>query len=188
MNYYDENAKVFIEMSQKVDMSAIYDEFIPLIKTNGHILDIGCGSGRDAKYFIDKGYNVSALEPSKELARFTQKNTGINVHRCNLNDFETNEKYDAIWACASLLHIPKSQMPKALVKIKSLLIPGGFAYISWKFGKNDGIRDGRYYSDYQLEEMKNLLQQNKIDLHKCWLSDEDRDGETIKWLNVIIKK
>ncbi|WP_338040958.1 hypothetical protein [Marinomonas algicola] len=66
--YYNMYAEDFAENTLSVDMSALYQCFLPLIPLQGHILDAGCGSGRDAKYFQSLGYEVSAFDASSELA------------------------------------------------------------------------------------------------------------------------
>ena len=67
-HYYTENATEFFRETVDVDMTPLYDRFLPLIPAGGHILDAGCGSGRDARYFLDRGYRITAFDASSELA------------------------------------------------------------------------------------------------------------------------
>jgi trans-aconitate methyltransferase len=72
---------------------------------NGHILDAGCGSGRDSSYFLDKGFDVSAFDASAELAKLASQLIHRPVTVCQFNEYESDKPFDGIWACASLLHV-----------------------------------------------------------------------------------
>ena len=71
IDYYNENAKRFIDGTVSVDFSQIQNVFLELLPNNACILDFGCGSGRDTKYFLERGYQVDAMDGSKELCRAT---------------------------------------------------------------------------------------------------------------------
>lgn len=66
--YYDSNADAFVESTFQVSMEELYREFLPLLPEGGHILDAGCGSGRDALFFKRNGYRVSAFDGSDAIA------------------------------------------------------------------------------------------------------------------------
>ena len=79
INYYNLNAKKFIENTQNADMHLAQEKFLQLLPGSASILDFGCGSGRDAKYFLEKGYQVTAIDGSAELCRLASEFTGIEV-------------------------------------------------------------------------------------------------------------
>ena len=79
LKYYNENATIFSATTQIVDFSITQDKFLALLQPNAYILDFGCGSGRDAKYFLEKGYQVTAIDGSAELCRLASEFTGIEV-------------------------------------------------------------------------------------------------------------
>lgn len=79
INYYEKNAKTFIDGTLYVDFTEIQDMFLELLPDNAYILDFGCGSGRDTKYFLDKGYSVDAIDGSSELCKAATEFTGIDV-------------------------------------------------------------------------------------------------------------
>lgn len=66
--YYNKNAQQFLDETLHVDMSALYDAFLPLLSENAHILDAGCGSGRDSREFLARNYRVTAFDASEKLA------------------------------------------------------------------------------------------------------------------------
>ena len=66
LKYYNDNAKAYIENTIKADVSDLYAHFLPKVPEGGSILDLGCGSGRDSKYFLEQGYQVTAVDGSEE--------------------------------------------------------------------------------------------------------------------------
>ena len=72
IDYYNLNAENFIENTQNVDMHLPQDKFLHLLNEGAAILDFGCGSGRDTKYFLDQGYQVTATDGSAELCRLAR--------------------------------------------------------------------------------------------------------------------
>ncbi|MDD5793076.1 MAG: class I SAM-dependent methyltransferase, partial [Erysipelotrichaceae bacterium] len=107
IDYYNLNAENFIENTQNVDMHLAQDKFLHLLNEGAAILDFGCGSGRDTKYFLDKGCQVTATDGSAELCRRASSFTGIEVQEMLFQELDEIETYDGIWACSSILHLPK---------------------------------------------------------------------------------
>ena len=104
INYYDINAKEFVEGTLNVDFKATQDKFINKLPAKGYILDFGCGSGRDTKYFLAKDFNVDAIDGSIELCKIASEYTNIKVRHMYFNELSIVNKYDGIWDCSSILH------------------------------------------------------------------------------------
>ena len=105
LDFYNNNSKSYIENTLSLDMSHLYKDFLKYIPKDGHILDLGCGSGRDSLEFIKKGYNVTAVDGSKELAIAASEIIGKEVICSKFEDLQLTESFHGIWACASLLHV-----------------------------------------------------------------------------------
>jgi len=138
-------------------MSKIYLRFEKYLSEKINILDAGCGSGRDTKYFLSKAYNVTAVDASEEMVKCAKDFTGIEVKQQLFEDFTYTDKFDAIWSCASLLHVPKQNMPYIFNKFIIALKEGGVWYMSFKMGSVERIKDGRKFSDYTKNEIVKLL-------------------------------
>ena len=67
LDYYNNNAEQFFEQTYQVDMHSLYQQFLEHVPQGGSILDLGCGSGRDALAFKELGYQVDATDYSTEL-------------------------------------------------------------------------------------------------------------------------
>lgn len=148
LDYYNQNADKFILGTLDVDMMTIQNKFISYIPEGGTILDLGCGSGRDSLFFIQKGYDVTAIDGSVEICRQAEKNIGKPVKNMTFDKLNYNSQFDGIWACATLLHVPSNEIRDVIGKIVDALKTGGYFYCSFKYGSYEGEREGRYYTDY----------------------------------------
>ena len=157
LDYYNHNADDFIQGTISVDFAATQDRFIKGLEPGAFILDFGCGSGRDTKYFLDKGFQVEAIDGSEELCKRASEYTGIAVKQMLFQELAAREKYDGIWECSSILHLPKYELKIVLKKMSDALVEQGIIYTSFKYSEFEGERDGRYFTDFTLETFTEYL-------------------------------
>lgn len=190
LNYYNENAQSFASGTVSVEFTEIQDRFLEKLDPGAYILDFGCGAGRDTKYFLSQGYRVDAIDGSEQLCQIASDHTGIKVRQMLFQELEVNEKYDGIWACASILHLPKKELKEVLKKMLTALKIDGWIYTSFKYGEYEGIRNGRYFTDFTIDTFTDFVQgiQNmRIEEH--WVTGDVRPGRgEEKWLNLILQK
>lgn len=189
IGYYDENTSSFFDKTAHIDMSDIYEEFERYLEEGNSVLDLGCGSGRDSKHFIEKGYRVTSVDGSKELCKLASDYIGQEVLNLSFKEIDFNKEFKGIWACASLLHLPSKQIPKILEKIRRSLKDEGVCYLSFKYGNGETMVGKRLFSCYTETMFKELIEQNRgFDLEHMWLTMDKREGHEEKWLNAIIKR
>ena len=190
IDYYNRNAKSFIEGTLTVDFSQTQDRFLALLPDKARILDFGCGSGRDTKYFLNRGYYVDAIDGSIELCKAASEYTGIDVKHMYFQELSEVEKYDAIWACSSILHLELSELEKVMNKISAAVRPGGIIYTSFKYGIFSGERNGRYFTDMTDDTFNELiLKVQGLTIEDHWITSDVRPGRgEEKWLNLILRK
>ena len=114
LEYYNKNADNFAKITIDVNFYETQKHFQELLPEHGYILDFGCGSGRDTKYFLDQGFYVDATDGSEEMCHIASNYTGIQVRRLLFEELDENKKYDGIWACSSILHLPKNELKPCL--------------------------------------------------------------------------
>lgn len=149
-NYYESNAERYAAETFSADMSKQYQRFLPLLKNGGKILDVGSGSGRDVCYFQKQGYQATALEPSKNLCREIRKVFSGEIVCSDIQDYWPAERYDGIWACASLIHLQEEEILCFFKKIDMYLNDNGIVYASGKSGISTGeVKDGRFFLSLQ---------------------------------------
>ena len=190
LEYYNQKTEEFIEATVNVDFAATQEKFIKLLPIGASILDFGCGSGRDTKYFLDKGFNVTAIDGSVELCKFASALTGIEVKQMFFQELSEIEAYDGIWACASILHLSYAELVDVMAKVVNAVKSKGIIYTSFKYGKFEGERNGRYFTDMDEEKFNAFLEQfSNIKIEEYWIAEDvrpERSGE--KWLNLILRK
>ena len=116
LKYYNENAQSFASGTVSVKFTEVQDKFLEKLNPDAYILDFGCGAGRDTKYFLSRGYQVDAVDGSEQLCRIASEYTGIKVRQKLFQELDEKEKYDGIWACASILHLPKKTTARSSEK------------------------------------------------------------------------
>ena len=144
IDYYDLNADDYYNETINLDMSIQYSMFERRLYAGAHILDLGCGSGRDVKYFLEQGYEVTAIDGSEKLCEKASAITGLKIKNILFQDIDEVNMYDGVWACASLLHVEPDEFPGVLKKVTASLKDGGILYLSFKYGDFSGERDGRF--------------------------------------------
>lgn len=190
LQYYNQNAKAYVDSTRDVEFSQTQDRFLYNLKPGARILDFGCGSGRDTKYFLDRGFQAEAADGSAEFVRIASEYTGIEVRQLLFQDLDEIERYDGIWACSSILHLPVDELADVLRKMARALTAGGIVYTSFKYGTAEGERNGRYFTDMTEQKMNGLLETVGVfDAEEMWVTSDVRPGRgDERWLNVILRK
>ena len=190
LDYYNKNATEFITSTVTVDFTQIQDRFLKLLIPESFILDFGCGSGRDTKYFLSKGYRVDAIDGSEKLVEAASNYTGIEVRRMLFQELDEVSKYDGIWACSSILHLSKEELVDVFGRMSAALKPEGIVYTSFKYGEFEGWRSGRYFTDFTEETFAEFVKNIRtLDVEECWITNDVRpDKGEEKWLNLILRK
>ena len=157
-SYYDHNVQRYFDITNQYDLLYLYDLFLSHLPQRASILDAGCGPGRDINYFLKKGYKVTAFDGSEKMAQFAHEWTGIPVQHKTFIEFTHPELFDGVWSSASLLHIPKVELPSIMDKMKAFLKPNGVWYISFRSGKGECHEDERYFNDQTEDSLKKILE------------------------------
>ena len=188
-NYYESNAERYAAETISADMSEQYQRFLPLLKKGAKILDVGSGSGRDACYFQKQGYQVTALEPSKNLGREIRKVFSGEIVCSDIQSYQSMERYDGIWACASLIHLQEEEVLCFFRKIDMYLNDNGIVYASGKSGISTGeVADGRFFLEFTEQLVEKILTVNKqLQLEQLWYTEDVRGRRGFRWLNVVLR-
>ena len=190
IEYYNKNAESFTASTIAVEFTSTQDRFLELFPAGAFILDFGCGSGRDTKYFLSKGFRVDPIDGSAELCKIAEKIAGIPVKKMLFTELEEVEKYDGIWACSSILHLPKKELSDVLRRMQRAVKAGGYIYTSFKYGEFEGFRNERYFTDFTEKSFRDFIRDIPgIEIVEEWISADVRPGRgDEKWLNLIMLK
>lgn len=190
LNYYNNNATSFALSTVTVDFQHTQDRFLSFLPINAFILDFGCGSGRDTKYFMEHGYRVEATDGSAELCKLASTYTGVSVKYMLFQELDEQKKYDGIWACSSILHLSKDELKNVMQRMLCALKDDGVIYTSFKYGTFEGERNGRYFTDFTKKTFDGFLSGIRhVKIEEQWLTGDVRPGrESEQWLNLILRK
>lgn len=190
IEYYNKYAAKIYEDTVDVDMSEIMKEFLNELEEGDTILDLGCGSGRDSLTLYNLGFDVTPLDASEEMCKLAEIHTGLDVLQMTYEDMEFENVFDGIWACGSLLHVPKDEVEGILVKLSDALCAGGVLYLSVQKGDFEGFRGERYFSDYTEDGLKSMIEKTGLfEIIKLWETEDVRSThpDTV-WLNLLARK
>jgi len=190
IQYYEDNTETFVSGTVNADMCEARRHFLKLLPSEALILDLGCGSGRDTKAFLESGYKVEAVDGSSELCRRASEFTGIPVRQMFFQELDISNRYDGVWACASILHLPKEELSEVLKKIAVALHIGGILYTSFKYGTFEGLRNGRYFTDFTEKTLTEFWSEIKgLHIIEIWITEDVRPGrEEERWINLLARR
>ena len=188
IEYYNENAEEFYNSTVNTDMSNLYADFLSRILPGGVILDAGCGSGRDSKYFLEHGFEVVAFDASSEMCNRASKLLNRKVLNLRFDEIDFENCFDGIWACASLLHVPPADMSDTLLKLKKSLKKNGIFYASFKSGIGVTDKVSRSFTNYDEKSIKELFNEAGFEVLDIKSTHDNRPGrEEEAWTNIIVR-
>ena len=190
LEFYNQNSGEFVSGTLVADMAVARNRFTECLPPEALILDFGCGSGRDTKAFLDAGFRVDAIDGSAELCASASAYTGIPVKQMLFSELDACEKYDGIWACASILHLPVKELEDVIGKLERALVPDGVLYASFKYGTFEGMRNGRYFTDFTEEKLKSFWEKTTaLSIFDMWVSHDVRsDRKERQWINILARR
>jgi len=190
IEYYNTHAEEFISDTLEADMSELCGLFMNYLPERPRILDLGCGSGRDSRFFLSRGCTVVPVDASEEMCRLAGVLTGLEVRKLRFDELDYESEFDGVWACASLLHAEKDRLPGIFSKIRRALKPHGLLFMSFKCGSGERERNGRYYTDLTQADVYSLCstESGLSPLVVTVSGDVRKDRSEEKWLNVIAEK
>ena len=190
IDYYNKYSEKFYKNTVHIDLSELYPKFLRHIPDNGTILDVGCGSGRDSLYFLEKGYIVTSVDASEEMVRLSSELTGQKTQYLRMQDIEFKNEFNGIWACASLLHIDEGSTEDVLSNLGKALKTDGCLYASYKYGNGIQTKGDRLFNNYDESTFEGVVDNViELEIENYWITKDLRpDRIDEKWLNVILKK
>ncbi|MBD2110010.1 class I SAM-dependent methyltransferase [Nodosilinea sp. FACHB-13] len=190
ISFYDEQGDAYFQATVEVDMGELYAPFLSLLPDKAHILDAGCGAGRDTKAFLEKGHQVTAIDASIKLVELSSQFTGKSTQLMKFQDMNFGNVFDGIWACASLLHIPSHEIHMVLARFINALKMDGVLYISFKLGHGERQDGDRLFVDYNENSLQTLIGSfPELQVYRIWRSPNKGLGnQNLTWINALILK
>lgn len=190
LDYYRANAQHFFDVTVEIDVQSLYTPFLECVPAGGHILDAGCGSGRDAKAFLARGFRVTAFDAAPELAALAAQHTGLDVHVLRFQDIDYRDTFDGIWTCASLLHVPRAEIEDVFARLIRALKVGGAWYISFKHGDGEAQQKRRLFNNYTEAGLRALLDRfpELAIIHLATNDDQRPHVSNQQWVSAVVQR
>jgi ubiquinone/menaquinone biosynthesis C-methylase UbiE len=190
---YDQIAEKFADVNANMppELMLAAEQFLGITQPGALILDLGCGAGRDVAWFESQGATVVGSDLSAGMltqARLQTRGALVQTDMRHL-PFQTG-CFQGVWCCATLLHLPKADVPHALAEVHRVLNPGGVLFLAVQEGMGEGwertTRYGepieRFFARYRAEEMTALLVESGFALR-----DHTANSAGARhWLNFLI--
>jgi SAM-dependent methyltransferase len=161
IEHYDDSADSFWTGTADHDVSQNYAALLDHLEGVApyHILDLGCGPGRDLKYFRSLGHEPVGLDGSRRFVDMARRYSDCEVlHQDFLDLALPTARFDGIFANASLFHVPRQELPRVLDKLRDSLKSDGVLFSSNPRGPNqEGWNGGRFGSYHDLEGWRHIL-------------------------------
>lgn len=161
LEYYDRHAEAFWQGTRDHDVSQNIEALLGRIEGEppATILDFGCGPGRDLKTFSELGHIAIGLEGSPRLAAMARDYSGCEVWRQDFLKLDLPaDRFDGVFANASLFHVPTRELPRVLRELRAALKPRGVLFSSNPRGENqEGWQGERYGAYHDLEAWRGYL-------------------------------
>ena len=188
--YYDQFGLDFAAATVAVEMGQLHERFLARLPRGGAILDAGCGSGRDSKAFLERGYLVTSIDGSQAMVEATTVLTGLPARRLRFEELDYVECFDGIWACASLLHLARKDLSEVLRRLAIALRTGGVIYMSFKNGDGDRVSRGRHFTDFTPDSLGDWLSgESELQILDIWETGDQRaERAEERWVNALLQK
>ena len=184
LDFYDSDPEGYCVKTFGADMSAIRERFTRHLEDGAEVLDLGCGSGRDSLAFMEQGFSVTSVDGSEGMCREARKRTGLDVRRLLFSELDHTDRFDGVWACASLLHARSDELPAVMSLIHRALKDNGILFCCFKLGSFEGVRDGRWYTDMTESSLAELLEASGFEPLEVWTSENDGTS----WANSVSRR
>lgn len=190
IEYYNNNADKYAEKWDSQNVDEFYYTFENELPRGGRILDVGCGTGRDTRHFIKKGYRVLSIDASVQMVRLCNAYPHAFCLKQKMQDINFMEEFDGIWCFASLMHLEEEEAKLAARKLFASLKNKGKIFISVKEGEGEGKdSNGRYFKYYNKTNILELFNMERLAIiKKPWTTINKVAGKDISWLNLMLEK
>lgn len=185
---YDQHAATIAERFWGVQLTGAWEAFLDALPPQPRIIDVGCGAGRDVYHFIEQGASAFGVDYSIGLLGEAAKRGAKVFVQADMRALPLAAGvFDGAWLCASLLHLPRPDVPGVLRAVHTCLKPGGVLYISLKQGEGENweIREGpRFYAFYTTKEIQQMVMQSGFSMIQTWLKPDKKHT----WISLLAKR
>ena len=186
--YYENNAEIYFKSTAFLDFSETCEHFLRYVKPGGKIVDIGCGSGRDVRFFKSKGFRVCGIDACASLCRLARDYSGAEISCMRIEDWKPRERFDGLWACASLVHLPFEAIETFFGSLRHVLVKDGVAFFSFKSDFQGIDSKGRLFTKFSKTNLNHILNTHReLSLLEYWENSDAMGRGDVLWQSFILR-
>lgn len=187
---YDERAGEYAAMLKREKPNPALTSFMELVTPGGRVLDLGCGPGTSAAVLRDGGFEVDAVDASREMVALARNRHGIEARLGYFEDDWPPGAHDGIWANFSLLHAPRERFAPLVARLAASLRRNGIFHLGMKTGEGEARdRLGRFYAYYSRGELVDVLEASGLEMVREFTGEgTGLSGETAPWIELQARK
>ncbi|MBU1119058.1 class I SAM-dependent methyltransferase [Patescibacteria group bacterium] len=192
---YDKTAKEYDEWANSYNMQSAYEQFREYMdKTEGVIIDVGSGTGRDARALTDSGYEVHGVDLSDNMLQIAKiKARNATFHKMDFRHLEFDDNhFDGFWANASLFLVVRPELEESIKELYRVTRKGGTGYLSFEEGEGLKIKEvdketKKQQELYSYSEVRDLLKEVGF---RVLMTErkEDQKRKGLFWLRYFVRK
>ena len=190
LNAYNLRAAEYARKFECASPDRHLQAFMEALPVNARVLDLGCGPGQAANLMAHAGLQIDAWDASPKMARVAKDTFGLDVRVAEFSALVLEDVFDGIYANFSLLHAPRSDLPRHLESISKALKNNGILHLGMKTGqgqKRDTL--GRLYTFYEDAELTGLLEIAGFTVtSRATGSEVGLAGTNDPWIIILAKK
>ena len=192
IGHYDRSAEDYWNGIRNHDVNQNYEALLEAIEGEPPyaILDLGCGPGRDLRYFRSLGHDVTGLDGSKEFVAMARSYSGCEVlHQDFLAMVLPESHFDGVFANASLFHVPSQELLRVLLELSTTLKSRGVLFCSNPRGNNEeGLSDDRYSCFFDLDTWRDYVTAAGFFEVQCYFRPPGLPCHNQPWLATVWRK
>jgi SAM-dependent methyltransferase len=192
---YDANAETFLAHwgRRRYRVPPLLAALLRSLPPGSRVLDLGCGPGLDLRHVASRDFRGVGLDRSlRFLSHAKKKNPDLLLVAGDIRRPPfAGDRFEAVWAAASLIHLSKSDVRKALRELRDLIRPGGRLAATLVHGTASGFRrrgwlPGRYFSRWTKEELRRAVRRAGWTVESLEVAvNRERKG---RWINLVARR
>ncbi len=190
--YYDENAVRWSDRKNHMPDTSFYREELDRFDelAEGSVLEVGVGNGKESA-ILSQNHEYTGADISEGMIRTAREyQPHLEFVQASVTDLKfEDDSFDNFFTAATLLHIPRVEMPKALSEIRRVVKNNGIGFISLKEGEGEEVREnenGRYFSFFNSDEFRGILEDNGFEVIESGVKPDNREGKP-NWLTFFVR-
>jgi SAM-dependent methyltransferase len=166
------------------------DPFLDRLKPGARVLELGCGGGRDSARIAERGFALDATDGTAAMVDATRSVAGVPARHMAFDQLVAVDAYDAVWAQACLIHVPRQSFADVVGRIRAAMRPEGWHFASFKLGSSEG-RDGfgRLHNFPTKDWLEAAYRAGGFDIKDSVVfAGQGADGVQRDWLALTVRK